>query len=347
MRTNVSRKIFEPIQQEQAIAGLSRLLAVILVLALFTLMNVFLYNYLGLPAGYLLLLILPFIATGLAIWFGARYIDHLYRLGSTREGLRHLMAVLFGISYPNLVVGAEAPMTPETPMIINEPDDEDEEEPSGESDTGVNKTQESSGEKNLLVKIGGPGYVTVQPGYAVILESLFGKVTVRGEGRHFVPPKEWVKQIINLEEREDGIAENQSLSKNGIRVMVRDIRYRYRICSHKPRTRQDPYPYDEQAVLRMVYDRVMLQDGVQDWETSVRQIIQAIIRDYVSLHPADQLATPGIKPGQPSPAGAAASYDPRQEIADFLFSTDAKNRFSECGAELVWFDIGHFTIMNK
>ena len=77
------------------------------------------------------------------------------------------------------------------------------------------------------------------------------------------------------------------------------------------------------------------------------QIIQAIIRDYVSLHPADQLATPGIKPGQPSPAGAAASYDPRQEIADFLFSTDAKNRFSECGAELVWFDIGHFTIMNK
>jgi len=254
------------------------------------------------------------------------------------------VAVLFGISYPHLDVGVEATEKKEA-ASVESGEEPDEGEPGSEAVT----PQKKSSNKNLLLTIGGPGFVTIPSGYVVVFEGWFGKVTVRGEGKYFIPPKEWIKQIINLDEREDRIPEIYSLSKNGIRVVVKDIRYRYRICSHKPRTRQEPYPIDKDAVLRIVYDRVILKDGVEEWDASVRKTFQGIIREYISRHPADQLTAPGVKAGKPGPglaAGSGAPYDPRQEIADRLYSADGDQRFWECGAELVWFDIGHFSIAN-
>jgi hypothetical protein len=343
MPTGNPRTLFEPPLEELAIHGYFRLGLMLLVGLLFTLMNYLLFRYLGLSAWYLPLLALPWLALGATLWMGGRFTDHLYDLGSTASGLRRLAAVLFGIGYPHLRVGGEEAERPESDS--KEIADDKEDEAVGMPDEGGQVDMDLADTENPLLRTGGPGRVTVPPGYAVVIENLFGKVRVLPEGERSISSQEWIKEAVSLEERERWIPAIRTSTSDGIPVEIIDVRYRYRIHSQKPRTMQEPYPFDEAALLNVVYNRPILKAGIFGWDDGIKLMVEGIINDYINRHPVDQLTAPGIDCDEMEdvPPGAVPC-NPRQEIANRFADPAVIKSFRERGAELTWFDMGHLNL---
>lgn len=250
------------------------------------------------------LLFLPLI---LALFFmaGARFAQHVFSLNSNNSGFQYLMAKVFGSSLPSLVVS--------------------------EGTIQV----EQMGQENLVHSIGGPGYLVVMPGNAALLEGLDGSVRVVGAGHHYIGPLESVKEAFSLEERFDQIEKSTATTRDGIAITARDIRFRYRVyagpdTSGFGRTPENPYPFSEEGVINLVYNRTMGAHGLGDWHSGVKGTVEGFIQDYIRTHTANHLIAPD--PG---------SEDPRGEIYRQINSDAGKKRFREKGVELLWVDIGH------
>ncbi len=233
----------------------------------------------------------------------ANYIRRLYHLPQTRQGLHYLLASLTSLGVPGLVVQ------------------------NGKPEIEVGKV-------NLVQQIGGPGYLNIRPGSAVVLESLSRPTNTYGAGRHFVSRQEHIRDIISLADQH-GMSEKASCtSKDGLGVTVQRVQYRYRLLSnhHSPnrnvRTMQDPYPFSLRAAHDFVYRRNVTAFGITDWDTAVRIAVEGIVTDYVSSHWFDQVTAP-----------LPREDDPRAKMNGNM--SGLRNRLAGFGTELLWFDIGN------
>jgi hypothetical protein len=110
-----------------------------------------------------------------------------------------------------------------------------------------------------IVQIGGPGYVTVELDSAAVFESHDGTVRVIGptskmpHGRAVVEDFERLRQCIDLRDIIDR-QEVTSRSRDGILVKARDIQYSYSVYrgENLQKTLNLPYPFEEEAIKRMV-----------------------------------------------------------------------------------------------
>jgi hypothetical protein len=281
-------------------------IAILSALVLFEAMNYILYGESTMPGRGLRYFAIPPLVLIILLYGGARYIRHVYHLQSKGQALRYLLAALFGFSYPVLVV----------------------------SD---GKLRLSDEEDNLIERIGGPGYILVQPGNVVLLENLMGTLRVLGAGRHFISQLEKVKDVAVLDERSDSIARLVATTKDGIPVEVRDVRFRYRLAvdgipdRRARRTPTDPYPFSPEMVVAMTYHRDLTAYGVAAWHLVISGLIEEIIVDHIRQKMIDYLTAPSLNGG-----------DPRGEIYDIFRSKPVRERLRERGAELIWIDIGHF-----
>src|ERR1041384_4367322 len=82
-----------------------------------------------------------FLGVGLALYFGAKYVQDLLELSSLRPAYKFLTASLFGGDYPHMTIS-------EGQAIVHDP-----------------KT-------NPMLKIGGPGWVDIKPGNAALFERM-------------------------------------------------------------------------------------------------------------------------------------------------------------------------------
>jgi hypothetical protein len=104
-------------------------------------------------------------------------------------------------------------------------------------------------EVNTLGVIGGPGYVFISPGNAVLFEHLQHPASVRGQGLHFISRFESIKEIVDLQDQHGYIEQTQAMSKDGIVVTVHDIHFRYRlwggqrVAGNTGRIPENPYLY--------------------------------------------------------------------------------------------------------
>ena len=93
----------------------------------------------------------------------------------------------------------------------------------------------SEGEKRLeknsktLDVIGGPGWVYVEPGNAILLERLDSPSDIFGTGRYFIPRFHRVRNIVSLKDQHASPRDLVAHSKDGIKVTVKDFQFRYRI----------------------------------------------------------------------------------------------------------------------
>ena len=252
-------------------------------------------------------LFLPLMAFIGALLLAGLYVQRTYRLKAYRYGLRYMLAALFGFGYPRLVISE-------------------------------GKKQIKPGEINLLDVIGGPGYAFVHPGNAALVERLDGRSRVLSAGSHYINPLERVREVVSLEDQHGFIESVSVRTKDGIPVVVRDIHYRFRLMTGKEpendreRTPEDPYPFSEVAVRAMAYNRAVRPDGAIPWPSAVQIGVQGAITGYIQVHKIDQLTAPGY------------DQEPRVEIARRLLSRGTKESLKNYGAELLWFDIGHFDI---
>jgi hypothetical protein len=250
--------------------------------------------------------VVPLFAFICAFMVGASYIQNLHQLERYRTAARYLWASLFGIGYPRLVISDAV-------------------------------AQLQLDKENILHKIGGPGYIIIRPGNVVLLETLEHPATIWAAGKHFISRFETIKEIISLEDQHSRIEELTAVTKDGIKLRVRDVEFRYKLWADmQERTHINPYPYSEEAVRNFAYSRAAKKGEIPLWPATVVGIIKSTISEYINQNQADLITAPRYLEG-----------DPRDEIEKFFKSDKVKKRFRSIGTELLWLDIGHFDFVDE
>ncbi|NPV85540.1 MAG: hypothetical protein HPY45_05975 [Anaerolineae bacterium] len=270
-------------------------------------------------SSFLSYLIAPGSALIIALIAGASFIRDVYELPLLRYALRYLIYSVFRIYAaflrPRLVIDDGQPVLAE-------------------------------GQFNSLNVIGGPGDVIIQPGNAVIFRNLRSPsrsgITMDAALRRF----ETIGQIAVLDDQHEYIPElgadreiGYLVTRDGIRIVMRDIHYRYRIISrglqdpaegksrYLDRTLEDPYPFDLEALRRMANNRNVAEQGLQSVQYTVRLLVQTEIRNEISKYTFDQLTAP------------KENYDVRTTIRNNILDNI---RTWNIGVKVISLDIGHF-----
>ncbi len=288
------------------------LVGLLVSLSVFLILDFMLYRTSTMGGWGIRYLVIPLLIPVFLFVAGGRYTQYLYRLESWQDGFNYLMAAAFGVGYASLSVSEGKP-------VVDQP-----------------------GKVNPILRIGGPGYLLVQPGNVVLLEDYSGDLRVLGAGMHFIYQAETIKEMLVLEEQKALVEKMAATTRDGIEVVARDVQYRYRLDrglggeDSAGYFSDNPFPYSEDAVLQMTYNRNVTVNGVATWHFGVNQVVDTVITDYIRQSLIDHLTAP-----------SAQGSDPRGEIYKQFYSEAGARRFKEKGAELLWIDIGHFDIPDK
>ena len=241
----------------------------------------------------------------------AKYIRDIFDLSSIRQGIRFVSALLFAFPYPSLEIEDGEPKIP----------------PSKE---------------NLLHKIGGPGFLIVQPGNVVILEGINGKPRICAGGVNFVEPFMKIRECISLDDQHGFVDGVVATTKDGVQIRVKDVHFRYRLrtgSTHSDIARQDqnnPFPFSYQAVLNMYYGRSIGAKGMTSWHNMVKFTVEGAITEYIRGNRFEDVSSP-----------RADAMDPRAEIEKRFNSQRTADSLRRVGAELIWVDMGQFEIVDE
>jgi hypothetical protein len=252
--------------------------------------------------------IAPLAAIIAVLLAGMAYVQDIYALEEMKDASSYVMASMFGVNYPRMVIdGGRRQVPPDT--------------------------------THLLDAIGGPGFVMIQPGSAVVFKKLRSTSRASVTRSYFLAPFETIAQIASLEDQHGFVESLQAMTRDGIKVVVRNLNYRFRILPEmkdgRPvqRSLEKPYPYSEEAMQNMTYNLSVAAEGLDPWPDAVRRMVVGCIKDYIVTNNLDYLTAPREE-GQ----------DPRGSLRDAVFSGDLRARLASIGAELQWIDVGHFDI---
>ena len=252
--------------------------------------------------------IAPLAAIIAVLLAGMAYAQDVYALTTMKDASTYVMASMFGTGYPGMVIdGGRRQVPPDT--------------------------------THLLDAIGGPGFVMIQPGSAVVFKKLCTTSRASVTRSYFLAPFETIAQIASLEDQHGYVESVRAMTRDGIKVLLRNINYRFRILPEmkdgKPvqRSLETPYPYSEEAMQNMTYNLSVTREGLDPWPDAVRRMVVGRITDYIVNHNLDFLTAPREE-GQ----------DPRGSLRDAVFSSDLRGRLATIGAELQWIDVGHIEI---
>lgn len=266
-------------------------------------------------------IVAPLAAMISALLLGAQFVQDIYELESYGTALKYLLVNLFegpplryilpsGLLLPSLTIS--------------------------EGKRKINELKE-----NLIEKIGGPGWLYVEPGNVAVLERLDRKSLVLGGGLHYVSRFEHIKDVISLEDQRWDASDIRAVTRDGFLVTINGFQFGYRLASdqtgngHTKRSLSDPYPFSIQAVQTYSYERSVTQNGKPtEWGRAVQLKLDGAITDFINKSFLDQLTAPLI-----------ANNDPRSDINKAI--TDSQMQVSlrnMTGAELLWHNIGNFDI---
>lgn len=262
------------------------------------------------------------------VLLGGLYVQDIYELENYNDALRFLITALFSILLPDSLRSALRFLIA-VPFFTSFPEITIQDGQAILADEQI----------NLLDVIGGPGWVVVTPGNAVLLESLKSPTRVLGCGRHFIPRFEKIKTIVDLKDQESILTKPVSATtQDGIMINASDICFRYRIASdsqgrHLRRSIKNPYPFSEDAVVKYTYRRTVGKKGLTEWHDAVGLAVDSVISDYINQNSVDQITAPD-----------SLREDPRDKIKQQMEALPTHNRLNDIGSELLWVDIGHFEI---
>ncbi|HSQ27734.1 MAG TPA: SPFH domain-containing protein, partial [Anaerolineales bacterium] len=293
--------------------GYFRLGMALLLLGFFIRLGVYVYNDPRLEPAILSsrgmrYLVFPLFAFIAALLLSANYVRDVYELPSVKDGLRYMLTSLFSILHSRLQIRD-------------------------------GKRQLKLDETNLVDRIGGPGYVNIAQGSVALVERLTSPANVYGNGSHYLTRWERVKEIATLDDQHDSIQEISATTKEGIEVIVKQVQFRYRLRAAREggdymrRLPEKPYPYTIQSMRNMTYQRNVSLKGLTSLEDSVRTLVRIAIRRFVQGRQIDYLTAPGKD-----------DPDPREALRREFASSLTRKRFRNLGIDLLWIDIGHFSI---
>lgn len=241
-------------------------------------------------------LIPAWLAWTVAFRLGARYLDDLFELQDLKMARDYLRASLFG--RPTLTMHiADGQVSPD----------------------------DRSG---AMVRIGGPGTVSIEPGNAALFERGGSPTTVKGAGASFVRRFETLREVVDLREQFRTREEVRAVTKDGIPVVVKNVQAQFSVrTGGRQRTPADPYPFSPGAVKRVVYGKSVGKKGATPWADSLIGDVATMIAGWIARRRIDDVTTPED--------GA-----PRQELHDLFLDREVRRRFAEKGVDLLWVSIG-------
>lgn len=201
-------------------------------------------------------LILYFLGLISAFASAVAYIKDIYEQETDRIPFRYFIAGFFGLFPPRIKIS--------------------------------NIIQESPWQE-MVEKIGGPAFLNIQSGFAVLTETLAAPANVYGQGKQFITRQERIYEIIDLHEQEGIIKDINATTKDGITVTVENVKYNYRIWDsrwdglYKDRTIiRNPFPYSKQAIYNYAYNRSVQLDEqgkpfLAPWSSVVSGRVKGII----------------------------------------------------------------------
>ncbi|MEW5817525.1 MAG: hypothetical protein AB1798_19270, partial [Spirochaetota bacterium] len=197
-----------------------------------------------------------------------------------------------------------------------------------------------AGKVNTLDKIGGPGTISIEPGNAVVLETLLMPTKILGAGEHKISRNEIIKDIIGLEEYYDKISEIVVSTQDGIDVKISNVEFRFRIdhVKHEEglRSLKNPYPFSVQAVRKLAYDRTVGDKGITPWPEAVPGIVKGIISEHISNRTLDMLTSPNI-----------LELHPLDDLRRSFDLPQNREKSKGMGTNLLWVNIGDFSVVSE
>lgn len=262
----------------------------------------------------------PIAAIAAVFFLGVQYLQDIYELPSYFSAMRYLFAIMFdGPPYNFLLLsGLSLP-------FLN---------------VSNGKVDATNNSNNILERIGGPGWLSVEAGNVVLLEYLHSPARVLGPGFHFVPRMQHVAEIYSLEDQRWMAAPIVATTKDGIEVAVYDFQFGYRLATPSfgtvKRTNSDPYPFSAKAVLKLTYNRSVREDGKpMEWGKTIQFRLDGIVTDFINRNSIDEIIAPIVG-------------DPRETILNKLSSINLRNAAKEnLGTEVTWVNIGRFDINDE
>jgi hypothetical protein len=250
-------------------------------------------------------LLAPLGAFLLVFVYGALYVQDIYKLETFSAALRYVRASLLGIAYPRLTIDG------------------------GKKEIGLAET-------NTLDKIGGPGFVLIQPGNAALFKKPGFPSAIHMPENYFLTPFETIGPIADLTDQEGYRDEAWTVTLDGIQLHLRDIRFRYRLIPKtengtvQPRSPQSPYPFSEDTLL----DSFFNLSAKETWQSGVERMVVGGITGFINEHTIDYLTAP-----------RRFDRQPRRELRMQLFTESIQQRLRKVGADLIWVDVGHLDII--
>lgn len=267
-------------------------------------------------SGYLQWLVIYYLGLLSAVAAAVNYIKDIYGLDTDRMPFRHFISSFFGLGVPKIHI--------------------------------TNRIQESDW-KDMVEVIGGPAILNIEPGYAVLTETLTSPAHIYGQSKHFISRQERVQEIINLHEQEGTTSEVKAITRDGIVVIVENMKYNYRLWD--PMWEDDladqskplnPFPFSTEAVHNFVYSRAVAVDDQGNpkefnWQGAAGGRVGGIIKGYISDHRLDDVIA----------THEHLDENPRQEIRDKAYSDDFKKSLRGMGTVLRWWDPGEFKSLER
>ena len=281
-------------------------------------LNVMLDLVTSLLAPAVLLHLLPVVAASwLALRLASHYLADLFELDSPSIAERYLLASIAGLGYDTLHV----------------------------SQADISLLNQAS----PLLRIGGPAYLQVHLGHAVVMETAAGLPRVYGpEQKRFVEGFERLRDVIDLRDQLRELKQVRAVTADGMEVIASDVQMMFRVFGGgQERSLEAPYPYTEGAIRRLVYGRTVGPGGTGNWTEELTDLAVAEIRSFVgdltleaflALQPeADQSST-GAEDAR------RTFHIPRHKLTERFHTSQAKQRLQEHGLELDWVGVGTWEI---
>ena len=157
----------------------------------------------------------------------------------------------------------------------------------------VGLTHEDFAEKKEtapLLRVGGPGTVSVDAGNAIVTELNGRFQRVLGSGKHSLIRFERVVALLDLRLQERSQSEIKLATRDGIELET-EIAITFRIKrGDEPVTKSNPFPYDAEAVRQAAYAQTALAGRqVSDWQAFALTTAVSKLRDFVSVQLLDEL----------------------------------------------------------
>ena len=254
-------------------------------------------------------LIPPLIGFALALLMGALYLRDLLELPNLSQAFGYLNTTVFGGNYHRMTIS-------EGQATVSDP------------------------ETNPLLKVGGPGWVHIKLGSAALFERVAGPSAVREAGTHFLRRFETLREAFDLREVERSRKEVQVFTKDGLPLILDEVKVRFRLRARGARTPENPYPLLPSAIRQAVYTRTVGEKGLTNWNDMIVGSAVGTITNWIARRRLDELIPPPVDQDEDAPeAHPEPPY--RQSIHQLFFQNQTRQRFADMGAEILWVAVGH------